>query len=220
MIRLVLFDLDGTLVTFTLDVKNSKKEIINYLNINKIDIEPDKHLGFNHLFTLVKKKLEDRCDIEYQKVRNDLFQIMKTFEENASKTTELQDSCVEVLRDLVKRNVKIGLVTSNNKKTAHDILKKFDIYNFFDIIICREDTYRHKPDPTPLQKAIKGLNMKNEETIFIGDSVFDVNAAKNLGIPVIGIAKNESDITRLRKYKPEYLVENLKEVNEILKTLI
>jgi pyrophosphatase PpaX len=56
--------------------------------------------------------------------------------------------------------------------------------NTFDVIVSADDTDKHKPDPAPLFIAIKRLDSKIENVVFVGDSDKDTGAAQNAKVPL------------------------------------
>ncbi|MGM0942669.1 MAG: HAD family hydrolase [Bacillota bacterium] len=75
-----------------------------------------------------------------------------------------------------------AIVTSQNKKELQAGFEKLNIAHHFQSVICADDTEKHKPNPEPLELALKILNCKASEAIYIGDSVYDLRCAKSAGV--------------------------------------
>jgi phosphoglycolate phosphatase-like HAD superfamily hydrolase len=76
----------------------------------------------------------------------------------------------------------LGVVTS---KTRPEMKNEFDIFGlnqYFKAQVTASDTELHKPNPDPIQKAINDLGADKSETVYIGDSLYDMKSAKSCGI--------------------------------------
>ncbi|EMF0126240.1 HAD-IIIA family hydrolase [Enterococcus hirae] len=94
----------------------------------------------------------------------------------------------ETLQTLHVKGIQLGLVTSKTKEEMKNEFDRFNLNLYFDIQITASDTKLHKPFPDPIQKAIDELGIKKAETIYIGDSLYDMQSAKACGI-AFGLAK-------------------------------
>ncbi|MDD2215553.1 MAG: HAD-IA family hydrolase [Eubacteriales bacterium] len=92
---------------------------------------------------------------------------------------------VELIKKLKEQKYLTGLVTSRTKDTTYECMNRFDIASYFDCIVSCDDTDKHKPDPEPLFIALEKLSAKPQESIMVGDSMFDILCAKNAGVQSI-----------------------------------
>lgn len=88
----------------------------------------------------------------------------------------------DLLAGLKAMNKKLGLVTSRIGETTRQGLAQFGLLDYFDCIITCDDTDKHKPDPAPLLLALERLGSKVETSLMVGDSMFDIESAKNAGM--------------------------------------
>ncbi|MGX7173931.1 HAD family hydrolase [Enterococcus ratti] len=94
----------------------------------------------------------------------------------------------ETLQTLHAKGIQLGVVTSKTKEEMKNEFDQFNLNQYFDIQITDSDTKLHKLFPDLIQKAIDELGIKKEETIYIGDSLYDMQSAKACGI-TFGLAK-------------------------------
>ena len=99
---------------------------------------------------------------------------------------------VENFLNLLKINkITMGVVTSNEAKSAKIILDKLNLLHYFDVVIGKEHCLNKKPDPEPLFQALDQLKFNDEisniNIWYVGDTQYDVQAAKSAGILSIGI---------------------------------
>lgn len=91
-------------------------------------------------------------------------------------------SLEEIIGMLSLSNIKLGIVTSKTKQELIDEFEPFGLSSYFEHTICACDTDRHKPYPEPLLAYLKRLDVPCNETIYIGDSIYDMQCAKSAGV--------------------------------------
>ena len=89
-----------------------------------------------------------------------------------------------LLRQVKERGEKTGLVTSRLAYTTQQGLEKYDLKDYFDVVVTAEDTKKHKPDPEPVNIALEKLHSLPGNSIMLGDTMFDILCA---GRMVIGV---------------------------------
>ena len=90
---------------------------------------------------------------------------------------------------------------------------RFGIDSYFDLVICADDTIKHKPSKEPMEKYIELSGAKKEEVIYIGDSIYDMKCSEGAGVD-FGLAlwgANDSE-----KIKATYKLIDTKSVLEII----
>ncbi len=116
---------------------------------------------------------------------------------------------VNLVKDVKKLGYKTGLVTSRVKDTTISGLAQFGLLAHMDCIVTCEDTDKHKPDPEPINIALKKLSSKADETLMLGDTMFDILCAKNAGVKSVLVgwqmALDEKDLNGPNQ--PDILIE-------------
>ena len=85
------------------------------------------------------------------------------------------------------QGIKIVLASTASKKNLYNVLKYFELENFFDIIICGEDVSKGKPDSEVYNIALKKLGITSDEALIFEDSEVGIQSAKNANIKYIKI---------------------------------
>jgi len=114
---------------------------------------------------------------------------------------------LEVLEVLRIQGRRLGVVTSKRMATVELAFEVIPLGRFFRVVVTADDTERHKPHPEPLQLALARLDEEPGRAVYVGDSPFDVRAAKAAGVAAVavgwgGIHANE----RLALEEPDELV--------------
>lgn len=125
---------------------------------------------------------------------------------------------LELLKDLKERNHKIGLVTSRLWPTTQIGLDKYGMQQYFDTIVTGDDCNNFKPDPEPVNIALERLKSRPEESIMVGDTMFDILSARNAGVQSAlvswALAVSEEEING--KNSPDYIIKHPDDVLDIL----
>jgi len=111
-----------------------------------------------------------------------------------------------------EKKVKLGLVTNVGKKAIEEALTKLGLAGLFDVVITRNDVELLKPNGEGIRIAIEKLASDHSSTLFIGDSVTDVLAARDAGVKVAIVQGGESDLTSLGAAGPTYLWSGIGEL--------
>jgi pyrophosphatase PpaX len=147
-----------------------------------------------------------------------LLEAYKEHNDGLHETLEAFDELLDVLPQLKAEGRKLGLVTAKRHRTVGLALDRFPaLASAFDVVVAHEDTERHKPDAEPVRLALQKLGGRPEEAVYVGDSPFDVGAAKAAGVYAIavgwgGIHPDE----RLLAEKPDAFVRTPQELLDVI----
>ncbi|WEU39896.1 MAG: HAD family hydrolase [Candidatus Odinarchaeum yellowstonii] len=221
-IKAVVFDLDGTLVDFKIDYVNARNRVKNYLISVGVPVE---YLEDQPIFISLEKAVNylqsvNRGENEIKNLKESVNRIVFEYEFKAGEETYLKPKARETLNAIKKFNLKIGLFTINNRVVTERVLDKTGIREFFDAIITRDDTCEIKPREGHFLKVLNDLNVKPDESVVIGDTAYDFQAAKKLGALTIGV-EGLYDANYFKKVCcVDYTVKELSEIVEIIKSYI
>lgn len=115
------------------------------------------------------------------------------------------------------RRYRLGLVTSGNRRRVLRQLRAFRLRRFFAARVCGEDAPRRKPHPAPLRLALAGLRLRPQECLYIGDTPEDVEMARRAGVRVVGVLGPFPTHRRLRRARPDALLDSLAELPDLLR---
>ncbi|MCC6026980.1 MAG: HAD family hydrolase [Archaeoglobi archaeon] len=192
MFRLIALDLDGTLVEF-----NIPFELIR------------EKLGIKERFIL-ERIMEERDE----KKKLEMLRILEDFELESAKNAKLAFYALELLNFLRKSGIIHGIVTRNSRRSVEVIAKKFNLK--FDFIVSRDDA-KPKPSDEPIRILMSRFGVKGDETLVVGDFLFDLLAGKKAGARTALIVHSRN-LGMLKSFKPyaDYIFYSLKELAEFL----
>jgi len=121
-----------------------------------------------------------------------------------------------VLSQLVRYH-KLGLVTSGDRQRVTGQLREFQLTRLFRACVCGGDTLRKKPHPEPLLTALQRMKLDPGECVYVGDTPEDLEMARAAGVCAIAVLGPFPTEKRLRAAQPEFLLEKLEELPELLR---
>ena len=124
----------------------------------------------------------------------------------------------KVLRQLAKRHG-LGLVTSGDRHRVVRQLREHRLTQIFRARVCGGDTRNKKPHPEPLLKALKEMNLDARECVYVGDTPEDLQMARAAGVCAIAVLGPFPTAEKLRAEKPDFLLEKLEELPELLRKM-
>lgn len=187
-INAVIFDLEGTLLTSKINFLNMQTKMIKILTLYGFTKDSFPWLLITNS-SKFKEALKEKgiSEKNISKINKDIANAIEEVEmENIDETIEIEGA-KETLQKLKTKNIKIGIVTRNCRKSTIAALKITDMLKFIDIIVARDDCENPKPDTEHLLKALSGLNIKSNEAIMVGDSWLDALCAINAKVKFIGV---------------------------------
>jgi pyrophosphatase PpaX len=108
---------------------------------------------------------------------------------------------------------RLGVVTAKRRATVELAFEHVRLAHMFDAIVGGDETDRHKPDPAPLLLGAERLGVRPEDTVYVGDSPFDVRAAKAAGMGSVAVTWGRiHDRSRLEREEPDAIVDPAEEL--------
>ncbi|MDT3497553.1 HAD family hydrolase [Bacillus toyonensis] len=174
MITSLVFDVDGTILDTEKAILKSLQKVLK--EELKVDYELQDlrfALGIPGKETLKKLNVQN-IDVVHPKWCESVLD----FSHEVSVFEELE----AVIKELSLSKLKLGIVTSKTKQELIDEFEPFGLSGHFKHIICACDTDKHKPHPEPLLTCLKQLDVPSNETVYIGDSIYDLQCAKSANV--------------------------------------
>jgi pyrophosphatase PpaX len=203
----VLFDLDGTLIdSGPMIVASMKYAAKSVLGRDIPEEVLSAAVGGPGLVAQMQALAPDRVD--------DLVAAYRAHNEPLHEELEGFWEVLEVLPRLRSEGRRLGVVTAKRRATVDLAFARLpEVESNFDVVITSDDTERHKPNPDPILAGIERLDARAEETAYVGDSPFDVRAAKAAGAYAVAVAWGgiHSDEVLLRE-EPDAFVRHAEEL--------
>jgi phosphoglycolate phosphatase len=180
--KIILFDLDGTLIDSTEAILESFSKAYAKFDAEVPADESIKPLiGLPLEIMFVKLGVDEAKAMDYVTAYKEHYRTIHT-----QKTVLLPK--VEEALIIAHECARLGVVTTKTGKYSRELLEHFDIMKYFDVLIGSEDVQNPKPHPEPIIKALDGLGYSHGTvTYMIGDTISDILAAQEADIASIGV---------------------------------
>jgi HAD superfamily hydrolase (TIGR01549 family) len=221
-IEAVIFDLDGTLANFNLDYKALRAEVRGYLMQTGIAASV-LHVN-ESIFEMLKKaevfvKNSGKPNEAFEEIRRHVLAMAKKYEMEAATTTSLLAGTAETLKQLKENKVKIGLCTTSSERAANYILKRFKIDAYFGVTVPRDRVKYVKPSTEQFELALKTLNVHAKDALIVGDSVVDMQSAKELKAVAVGYPTGLATKEQLTTHGANYVITSLTDLPILVKKI-
>lgn len=211
MITTVLFDFDGTLADTNNLIINSFRHIYE-------KFQKDKDMDEKYILSTFGEPLITTMNRDFG--MHNIEDVIASYREyQFSRFYDevfLYENVVETLEHLKEKGIAMGVVTSRLRNSTMDALENFKILKYFGAVITADDTQVHKPNKEPLMTALKQLDKNVDQTLFVGDSKFDMECAINAGaIPVlVGWQSNSEELAD--QYRIKNVLSNMWDLTKLI----
>ncbi len=213
LIKLAIFDLDGTLVNSLEDLADAVNYALRKNGFPEHETDEYRYLVGNGLAILIKRALPDGfCNEETETAIKSDFDFY--YNNHYCSKTKPYDGILELLKTLKENGIKLA-VASNKPDTFAKIIVEHFFKDTFDFVSGKTDSIPKKPAPDIVFKIIEELGVDKKNCIFAGDSDVDVLTAKNAGIISAGCLWGFRDFDELNKAGADYILSKPCEMLEV-----
>ncbi|MHA2087749.1 MAG: HAD family hydrolase [Promethearchaeota archaeon] len=222
----IIFDLDGVIYDITESIKKAVDDGIEkyQLSINRDEVMeeiahlieeiqnyPVPKILLNSYELLRVNFLEGLSFFKKLRIAIFLFNQFNKYKEEESTIFKGIDQLISRLYD---KKLNLAILTNNKSTYAEDVLEKFNLTKYFNIIIGFNDVSETKPNPEGIIKILDQWGIKKSEAIFIGDMTTDIDAGKSANVKMVCVASGLAQKRTLQEHNPDVLVND---TNELIK---
>src|SRR5579884_802472 len=201
----VLFDLDGTVVdSGGIILASMRHATRTVLARDYSDRELLVHVGGPGLEAQMHALDPARAD--------ELVAVYRAHNEPLHDTLEACPGMESVLETLHAEGRRLAVVTAKRRSTVELAFKRLPLGHLFEVVVGGDETERHKPDPEPLELALRRLGAAPDDAAYVGDSPYDIRAARAARVHAIAVTWGRiHDRARLADEQPDALVDTAEE---------
>lgn len=215
MKKLIIFDLDGTLLNTIADLAQSTNHALQTLGYPTHE-ESAYHFmvgnGINKLF--------ERALPEGEKTEENVLRVRKEFIpyydlHNADKSRPYP-GIPELLEQLQEQRMQLAVASNKYQAATVKLIAHYFPHIRFAAVFGQREGVNVKPDPTVVQDILSIAKVARADVLYVGDSGVDMQTATNAGVTACGVTWGFRPRTELEKFHPEYIVDDTASIKEIV----
>lgn len=206
-LKLFIFDLDGTLIDSYMDIGMCVNGVLR--SMGRQEIKPDSvknWIGGGARGLLEKLFPSEEIDRALELFR-------KYYRENPAVYTKAYKGIREVLTHLKAMEKRLAVVTNKMEDLSVEILKRLNLYHYFDMVVGGDTFPEKKPSPVPIKEVLRWLGVDAKEAVMIGDTDTDVRAGKDAGV---WTALANWGYVRMDGVKPDFVLHKPEDIINLL----
>ncbi len=226
-IKLLIFDLDGTLIDSVPDIAVATNAMLADLELPQFSESEIRHWVGNGSRKLIERalahaKVHDKAhakqiskvDSAELNTAEQLF--FQHYLQHCDEKTVPYQGVDQGLRTLQQAGYTLALITNKPKQFIQPILQHFDWSSLFVMTLGGDSLAEKKPSPLPLQHVCQQLEVSVEQAMMVGDSKNDVLAGQNAGMPTIGLSYGYNYGQDIRDFQPSFCFDTFGDMVDFL----
>lgn len=211
MKKLVIFDLDGTLLNTIADLAAATNQALRHFGYPTHETEAYRFFVGNGINKLFERALPDgeRTEENILKIRS---RFVPYYDEHNADLSRPYPGIPELLSTLQKQEIRMAVASNKYQAATRKLISHyFPEINFVEVLGQREGIPA-KPDPSIVYDIMRKAEIKNEEVLYVGDSNVDMQTAHHAGVTAIGVAWGFRPRTELEALHPAHILEKAEEL--------
>ena len=211
----ILFDLDGTLVDTAPDLMAAHNHVMKKFGHNEKKLSDIKSLAGKGAWIMMQRSFKKEIQDENLKKK-----MTKEFIDYYSKNIDKDSQPIKGIFDFLKwaksKNISMAVCTNKQERLAIDLLKKLNMFDYFEYTAGSDTFEFNKPDPRHLINVVEIIGGDLNKTIMIGDSEVDAMSADNARLPFVLVENGYTEKTS-KEIKHDVLIKDFINFEEIIK---
>lgn len=214
-IKLIIFDLDGTLIDSSIDITEAINYAIKPYGLSPLTRKDTIKLVGEGISRLIEKLLSATPFHGNIEVRNSVMdRFLEYYSAHLLDNTKDYPGVRETLERL--RNYKKVVISNKREALSRRIIQELDL-NFFDMIIGSDSTPEKKPSPLPILKVLAEFEIRPEEAIIVGDSNLDIEAGRAAGLITVAVKYGYRPYDMIKH--ADYVIDRIEDLLDILQMI-
>lgn len=215
MKKLVIFDLDGTLLNTIADLALSTNYALDKLEYPTHEVE-----AYNFMVGNGINKLFERALPEGEKTEENVLRIRKEFvpfyDMHNADESRPYPGIPELLSHLQDAGIQVAVASNKYQAATQKLIAHYFPTIKFIAVFGQRDGVNVKPDPTIVFDILKIANIEKNDVLYVGDSGVDMQTAANAGVTACGVTWGFRPRAELEEFSPAYIVDSAEEIECLL----
>lgn len=221
-IKVVVIDLDGTLLDTATDLAHAANKMLLELGKTELPLATIQSFIGKGIQKLVKRSLTNNLDAEpdAELFAKALPIYERNYREHLYTYTRPYPGVVEGLNALKQNGFQLACITNKAEAFTLPLLQATNLLAYFEIVLSGDSLPKKKPDPLPLLHACKHFRIAPHELLLIGDSLNDAIAARAAGCNIFCVPYGYNEGRDVRELDCDAIVPTLFEASKLIKKAI
>ena len=190
----ILFDLDGTIVNTAPDLMAAHNHVMRKYGHTEKRLEDIKSLAGRGAWVMMQRSFKE--EIKDEKMKKQMTkEFIDFYSKNIDRNSLPIDGSIDFFKWAKSKNISMAVCTNKQEKLAVDLLKKLDIYKYFEYVAGSDTFSYNKPDPRHLTDVVEIIGGDLKKTMMIGDSEVDATSAHNANLPFVLVREGYTEKT-------------------------
>jgi phosphoglycolate phosphatase len=211
--KLAIFDFDGTLVDSAPGIIDVMREIVEEYELPPVILDEWRQLVGIPLPRQMQIIFPEKSEQYWSEVAT---RYRTIYDGRAIEICPLFPGVIDVLDGLKRSEVAATIVSSKRKQLVDVVLDYHNLQSYFRSVMGEKDVHNHKPHPEAVHKTVEKLGIRLEDSVVIGDSLYDLDMARNAGVDAIGVTTGVHSRDILTTAEPKFVVNSLEETLPII----
>jgi phosphoglycolate phosphatase len=215
MKKLVIFDLDGTLLDTIADLAESANYALKQLGYPTHDVETIRTFVGNGINKLLERALPSHEQTE-ENVMRMRSHFVPYYDVHNADLSSPYPGIVYLLEDLQAKGIQIAVASNKYQEATVKLVKQyFPDIDFVEILGQREGI-NVKPDPSIVFDILQKAHVSKEDVLYVGDSGVDMQTAINAGVDAVGVTWGFRPRAELESFQPMGLIDKAEDLLEFI----
>ena len=197
-LKCIIFDFDNTLVQSHIDFPAMKLAMTRFTKNYGLEFGSEEEIPHKYTAGNIIDKAESFDKRNGTVLVPQLWSVVEEFERKGMENLTIDERVFSTLKIIKKNAIESTLLTNNALNPTIEVLKRYELFEYFSLVIAREHVKKMKPDSEGIKLILSKLHLQPEEVLFVGDSWVDAKAANEAGIRFVLI---RDEILDSEKYK-------------------
>ena len=214
-IKVIAFDLDGTLLDSVPDLAIATNQAVQKLGYPEVTEAQVREWIGNGAEALVARAINNSMDTQWpsDKLAEEALTLFKAFyQQTHFSNSKLYAGVKTSLETLHELGYVLAMVTNKPSQFIPEILRQHNLAEYFETVLGGDCVTKKKPHPEALLSLMEKYEIQAEQLLMVGDSKNDILAAKNAGCPSVGLTYGYNHGEPIGDSQPDLVIDNLEEL--------
>ena len=214
--KLIIFDMDGTILNTLDDICNAVNVILKNHNMPTHTVDEVKYYVGNGLYKTLERAVPEGTAKE---IVDEMFpEFIEYYKKNSDNCTRPYEKIVDAIKAVRAAGYKTAVASNKRQEAVEELCEKF-FADCFNVILGDREGINLKPAPDMVNIALDTLGIDRADSLYIGDSDVDLLTAKNSEIPVIAVTWGFRGEEFLKEHGAEYICKNPADIPDFIKKI-